>query len=95
MVLVEVVDVPGGGLDDFAVFGEQEGLKDIHRLRDVGHGDFVGVLVEDVQRDGGHERIAEGVLLPEEGGVAAGGGGMPAPHSSMLRLIAAGGRIRP
>jgi len=40
-------------------------LQHVDRLGEVGHEDFVGVRVEDVERDGGDQRVAERVLLPE------------------------------
>lgn len=72
MDFVHFEDVIGGGEDDLFLVGEDHGLEDIDGLGDVGHGDAIGVGVEDMEVEGGDEGIAEGVLLVEEAGIGAG-----------------------
>ena len=52
--------------------GEDDGLQDVDRLREVRHDDAPGVAVENVQRQRRDHRVAHGVLLIEEAGVRAG-----------------------
>ena len=45
---------------------QEQRLQAIHQLRDICHADFVGVTVEDIQRETGEHGIAHRVLLAEE-----------------------------
>ena len=47
-------------------------LEHIHHLGDVGHLEPAGMLVENIQVDGGHHRIPHGVLLEQVAGVGTG-----------------------
>lgn len=67
----------GWGCNHPRAFSENHALQDVYCLCDVGHADFVAVLVEDVQCQGGDEGIADGILLPEEFSVGSGHGLMP------------------
>jgi len=49
--------------------GQDHGLEHVHGLRDRGHLDAVGVLVEDVEVRRRGDGVANGVLLHEEAGV--------------------------
>ena len=72
MRLVKLKGIERGREHHLRTVGEHHGLQDIDRLRDVGHLDAVGVLIEDIERHSRDHRIAHGVLLVEEAGVSAG-----------------------
>ena len=71
MRLVKLKGIERGREHHLRTVGEHHGLQDIDRLRDVGHLDAVGVLIEDIERHSRDHRIAHGVLLVEEAGVGA------------------------
>src|SRR5690606_37480333 len=60
---VHVEHVVGGCQDHFFLVGENHRLQYVHRLRDVGHAHAIRVLVKNVEVDGRHQRVAQGVLL--------------------------------
>ena len=72
MMLVQVVDVVGGGLDHLGTFGEDHALQHVDDLGDVGHNHPVAVLVEDIQMESRYHGVPHGVLLIQEAGVGAG-----------------------
>ena len=53
-------------------FGQDHGLQDVDGLGYVGHVNPVAVLVENIQVNGGHQRVAERVLLVEKARVRTG-----------------------
>ena len=61
----------GRGQHHLAAFGQDHGLQHVDHLGNVGHADGITVVVEDIQVDGRHQRIAHGVLLVKEAGVRA------------------------
>jgi len=70
-------DVVGRGEDHLFAFGEDHGLEDVYGLCDVGHADFVAVIVEYVQCQCGDEGIPDGILLVEELSLGVGHGMVP------------------
>ena len=69
VLLVEIEDVVGRCAEQAIAVGEHHRLEDVDELGDVGHGDFVGVVVEDVQTHTGAQRRAlqqEALTLSEE-----------------------------
>ena len=64
-------DMVGRRQHHFAALGQDHRLQDIDHLRNVGHADGVAVVIEDVQVDGCHQRIAHRVLLIEEARICA------------------------
>ena len=71
MRFVKLKGIERGREHHLRTVGEHHGLQDIDRLRDVGHLDAVGVLIEDIERQTRDHRVAHGVLLIEEAGVGA------------------------
>ena len=64
-------DMVGRRQHHFAALSQDHRLQDIDHLRNVGHADGVAVVIEDVQVDGCHQRIAHRVLLIEEARICA------------------------
>ena len=58
MDLVEVIDVEGRRGDGAVPLGEDERLEDVDRLRDVRHRHRIGVAIENIERQRGHQGIA-------------------------------------
>ena len=71
VVLVEVENVVGRGLDGLCALGQQDSLEHVHRLGDIRHRYPVGVRVEYVEVDSGNDSVAHGVLLIEESRIGA------------------------
>ena len=73
-----------------------ERLEAVDELRDVGHVDLVGVPVEGVERQRGHQRVAQRPLCPSRcAGLISVPGRCQVPHSSTTSLTRAGDRFRP
>src|SRR5690625_3842260 len=66
--------VIGGGEHQRAGLGigQDHRLQHVHGLGDVGHEQAVGVAMETVEMDRGHQGVTHGVLLVQEAGVGAG-----------------------
>ena len=71
MHAVHLEDIVRRRQDHTVVLRQNHGLEDVDHLGDVGHLQAIGVLVEDVEREGGHEGVAQGVLLVEVSGNGA------------------------
>ena len=69
VALVHFKYMIGRGQHHLAAFGQDHGLQHVDHLGNVGHADGITVVVEDIQVDGRHQRIAHGVLLVKEAGV--------------------------
>ena len=61
----------GGREHHVFTLGEDHGLQHVRQLGDVCHVYAAGVLVEGVEGERGHHRIAHGILLVEEAGIRA------------------------
>ena len=70
--LVHLEDVVGRGQDHLGAAREDHRLQDVHDLGDVGHLDPLRVFVEEVEVEGGDDRVAHRALLEEVARVGAG-----------------------
>ena len=59
-------------MQSLPLLGQDRGLQDVHELGDVRHEQLVGLSVERIQRQPGHQPVAQRVLLPQERRVPAG-----------------------
>ncbi|OPZ40621.1 MAG: hypothetical protein BWY95_02732 [Bacteroidetes bacterium ADurb.BinA104] len=57
---------------DLIVFGQNNGLQDIHHLCNVSHADTITVFVKNIHVGRTQQSIAQGVLLIKEAGIGAG-----------------------
>ena len=63
---VHFEDGVDGSADVLIAFDEEEGVDAVDGLGDVGHGDLVGVAVEDVEGERGVQRVTQGERLAEQ-----------------------------
>jgi hypothetical protein len=68
---VHLVGVVGRRQQHLVLLGDDHGLQHVDHLRDVGHAHAVGVGVEDVEVEGRHHGVADGVALEQEARVGA------------------------
>ena len=71
VAFVEIEGMIGRRQEHLLAFGEDHRLQDVDGLGDVGHPHAVGVAMENVKRQRGHEGIAHRVLLVEEARIRA------------------------
>ena len=68
---VHFVNVASRRDQHLLALGQDHRLEDVDSLRDVRHHHLIGVAVEDIEGVGSHNRVADGVLLVEEGRVGS------------------------
>ena len=71
MVLIHMENMVSGCQDHLRPFRQYHGLQHIDHLRDTCHLHPVAVLVENIQGNARHQRVAHGILLIEEARVRA------------------------
>src|SRR5690349_13951987 len=64
---IHLVNIPGRGNKHLFSPSQDQCLKHVYSLCDIGHNDLIGMPVEDVEGVGGYNRITDRILLVEEG----------------------------